>query len=184
MSGFWFVFCPILRNTPHGDSDSACLDLSFFYKLDTETPLTGTATVHHSQAAFQQRKGKKHPSRGQRRCMFCRHFGQHKHKKHLSRGRAAYFLLRFADFCGAPRRALAKNGARRQTRLAVSSTGRASACLPLTGTHLPSLIHHGRGLFCAQKTAAPALKPGLSLGAQKIFKKWRNLFNPAPPAAL
>ena len=34
------------------------------------------------------------------------------------------FLLRLADFCGAPRRALAKTGARRQRRLPVSSTGR------------------------------------------------------------
>ena len=41
------------------------------------------------------------------------------------------FLLRLADFCGAPRRVLAKTGALRQARLAASSTGRASACLPL-----------------------------------------------------
>ena len=40
-------------------------------------------------------------------------------------------LLRLADFCGAGRRPLAKTGALRQTRLAVSSAGRASACLPL-----------------------------------------------------
>ena len=33
-------------------------------------------------------------------------------------------LLRLADFCGAPRRALAKTGALRQRRLPVSSTGR------------------------------------------------------------
>ena len=33
-------------------------------------------------------------------------------------------LLRLADFCGAPRRVLAKNGALRQTQLPVSSTGR------------------------------------------------------------
>ena len=39
-------------------------------------------------------------------------------------------LLRLADFCGAPRRALAKTGALRQARLAASSAGRASACLP------------------------------------------------------
>ena len=35
----------------------------------------------------------------------------------------AQLLLRLADFCGAPRRALAKTGALRQTQLPVSSTG-------------------------------------------------------------
>ena len=40
-------------------------------------------------------------------------------------------LLRLADFCGAPRRALAKIGARRQAHLAASAAGSASVCLPL-----------------------------------------------------
>ena len=43
----------------------------------------------------------------------------------LRRFRGAFTpLLRLADFCGAPRRALAKTGALRQTQLPVSSTGR------------------------------------------------------------
>ena len=37
------------------------------------------------------------------------------------------FLLRLADFCGAPQRVLAKTGALRQTQLPVSSAGRGRA---------------------------------------------------------
>ena len=60
--------------------------------------------------------------------------------KHPSRGRYGLFLLRLADFCRAPRRALAKNGALRQQQLAVSAAGGASLLLPLTGTM--TLHHH------------------------------------------
>ena len=44
------------------------------------------------------------------------------------------FLLRLADFCFAPRRALAKPGALRQTQLPVSSTGRGRCVCPCSAS--------------------------------------------------
>ena len=44
------------------------------------------------------------------------------------------FLLRLADFCFAPRRALAKTGALRQTQLPVSSAGRGRCVCPCSAS--------------------------------------------------
>ena len=57
-------------------------------------------------------------------------------KKRSVQGGAAV-LLRLANFPSGPQCALVKIGARRQTQLPVSSTGRASVCLPQAAPRLP-----------------------------------------------
>ena len=151
-------YTPGLRPLPPPDRETPLTGTATVHSADLygtavyceETPLTGTATVHLIKSS-----------------LICRLT----HEKHPSRGRAAYFLLRFADFCGAPRRALAKNGARRQTRLAVSSTGRASACLPLTGTHLPSPIIMGEGFFVPKNQQPWPGSRGCLWVCRKFFQK-------------
>ena len=59
------------------------------------------------------------------------------------------FLLRLADFCGAPRRVLAKTGALRQTQLPVSSTGRGRCVYPCSA----SAVSAAGSASAAQPTA-------------------------------
>ena len=64
-------------------------------------------------------------------------------------------LLRLADFCGTPRRAPAKIGARRQAHLAASAAGSASVCLPLALSQFPcGLQEHP----CKNGSAAPGCR--------------------------
>ena len=168
---FQLDVCSILPKHPlRGQRQFICPSW-YAGRLCWQAPLTGTATVHAQVQQGHYRPQPKHPLRGQRHLMAgecsydaildVKHPSRGRRhlispvlrsswgapRKHPSRGRAAYFLLRFADFCGAPRQAFAKIGARRQQQLAASAAGGASLLLPLTGTHLPSPITMGEGFF-------------------------------------
>ena len=69
-------------------------------------------------------------------------------------------LLRLADFCGAPRRVLAKTGARRQRRLPVSSTGRGRRRCGSFPADRPARGTEGPMCFCKKSEKFPAFRYG------------------------
>ena len=160
----------VLGNTPHGDSDSA---------------LPTTTTLRFSSPA-------KHPSRGQRQCIVLDKACIDRLKTSTPYGDYdSIWLIAIAianpivqasltgtatiqsqGTCCSRKQPL--RGLRRvilevppfTTQRNYPLTGSSERLAPFSLSH-----HHGGGLFYAPKPTAPAWKPGLSLGVQKIFSK-------------
>ena len=129
----------------------------------SETPLTGTATVH-----YQLRQ----------------HYGFH-HRRNTPHG-----AVQHISSCALPIFAARHGGRLQKTERGAKH---ASLFRPLDalrrvclsrGHIFPLPSSWGRAFLCP-KTNSPGLEAGAVFGcAENFFKKWRNLFNPAPPAIL